>query len=62
MSPLAFRGAIPDDLLYDAEHDMWVRREGDEAVLRGKEAGAYASPASMYVKVSLLISACARRF
>lgn len=31
MALLPFRGAIPDGLLYDAEHDMWVRRQGDEA-------------------------------
>ncbi len=24
---------IPEDLLYDIEHDIWVRREGDEAVV-----------------------------
>ena len=25
--------AVPDELLYDLEHDVWVRLEGDEAVL-----------------------------
>lgn len=25
--------AIPEDLLYDLEHDVWVRLEGDEAIV-----------------------------
>ena len=25
MGHIPFRGAVPDDRLYDAEHDMWVR-------------------------------------
>lgn len=28
-----FKGSIPDGLLYDADYDMWVRREGDEVVI-----------------------------
>ena len=41
MSPVPFRGAIPDGLLYDAEHDMWVRREGDEAVIGATAYGIF---------------------
>lgn len=41
MSPVPFRGAIPDDLLYDAEHDMWIRREGDEAVIGATSYGIF---------------------
>ena len=41
MSPVPFRGAIPDGLLYDAEHDMWVRREGAEAVIGATAYGIF---------------------
>ena len=41
MSPVPFRGAIPDGLLYDAEHDMWVRREGAEAVIGATAFGIF---------------------
>jgi len=41
MSPAPFRGAIPDGLLYDAEHDMWVRREGAEAVIGATAYGIF---------------------
>jgi glycine cleavage system H protein len=41
MSPVPFRGAIPDGLLYDAEHDMWVRREGTEAVIGATAYGIF---------------------
>ena len=41
MSPLPFRGAIPDGLLYDAEHDMWVKRDGDEALIGATAYGIF---------------------
>ncbi len=41
MSSAPFRGAIPDGLLYDAENDMWVRREGAEAVIGATAFGIY---------------------
>ena len=41
MSPVPFRGAIPDGLLYDAEHDMWVRRDGGEAVIGATAYGIF---------------------
>ena len=41
MALLPFRGAIPDDLLYDAEHDMWVRRQGDEALIGATAFGIH---------------------
>ena len=41
MSPVPFRGAIPDGLLYDVEHDMWVRREGAEAVIGATAFGIF---------------------
>lgn len=41
MSPVPFRGAIPDGLLYDAEHDMWVRREGADAVIGATAYGIF---------------------
>ncbi len=41
MSPAPFRGAIPDGLLYDAEHDMWVRRDGPEAVIGATAYGIH---------------------
>ena len=28
MATETFRGKVPDGLLYDTRHDMWVRREG----------------------------------
>jgi glycine cleavage system H protein len=30
----SFRGAIPNDLLYDPEHDMWVQPDDDGATVR----------------------------
>lgn len=41
MSPVPFRGSIPDGLLYDAEHDMWVRREGTETVIGATAFGIH---------------------
>lgn len=41
MSAEAFRGAIPEGLLYDADHDMWVRREGDEVVVGATAFGLH---------------------
>jgi glycine cleavage system H protein len=36
-----FHGAIPDGLLYDTIHDMWVRREGDEVVIGATSFGIH---------------------
>jgi glycine cleavage system H protein len=36
-----FRGRIPAGLLYDAANDVWVRREGEEAVIGATSYGAY---------------------
>jgi glycine cleavage system H protein len=36
-----FHGAIPHGLLYDAEHDMWVRREGDAVVMGATSFGIH---------------------
>lgn len=41
MSPVPFRGAIPDALLYDLEHDMWVKREGSEALIGATAYGIF---------------------
>ena len=41
MGRLAFRGAVPDGLLYDAEHDMWVKRDGDEALIGATAYGIF---------------------
>jgi glycine cleavage system H protein len=41
MALLPFRGAIPDDLLYDAAHDMWVKRQGDEALIGATAFGIH---------------------
>ena len=41
MALLPFRGAIPDGLLYDAEHDMWVRRLGEEALIGATAFGIH---------------------
>ena len=41
MSHVPFRGAIPDGLLYDVEHDMWVKREGDEALIGATAYGIF---------------------
>lgn len=36
-----FCGEIPDGLLYDSRHDMWLRREGDEVVIGATSFGIY---------------------
>jgi glycine cleavage system H protein len=36
-----FHGAIPDGILYDTTHDMWVRREGDEVVIGASSFGIH---------------------
>ena len=41
MAKEAFRGRIPDDLLYDPEYDMWVRREGDEVLIGASSFGLF---------------------
>jgi glycine cleavage system H protein len=37
----SFRGRIPDDLLYDPEHDMWVRVVGDEVLIGASSFGVF---------------------
>ena len=41
MSRKSFRGVVPDHLLYDMTHDMWVRREGDEVVIGASAFGIF---------------------
>lgn len=41
MSRTPFRGAVPDDLLYDPQHDMWVRSEGAEVVIGATAFGIF---------------------
>lgn len=36
-----FRGSIPDGLLYDREHDMWVRRVDDEVLIGATSFGIH---------------------
>ena len=36
-----FRGRFPDSLLYDPQHDVWLRREGDEVVIGATSYGAH---------------------
>jgi glycine cleavage system H protein len=39
--PEVFHGAIPEDLLYDPSHDMWVRVEGDEVLIGATAFGIH---------------------
>lgn len=41
MARVPFRGAVPDGLLYDTAHDMWVRREGGEVVIGATSFGIH---------------------
>ncbi len=41
MSRERFRGAIPDGLLYDTLHDMWVRRDGDRVTIGATSFGLH---------------------
>ena len=41
MSLRPFRGAVPDGLLYDPDHDMWVRREGADVVVGASTFGIH---------------------
>ena len=41
MSRRPFRGAVPDGLLYDPTHDMWVRREGADVVIGATAFGLF---------------------
>jgi glycine cleavage system H protein len=41
MSREVFRGAIPDGLLYDTAHDMWVRRDGDMVTMGATSFGLH---------------------
>jgi glycine cleavage system H protein len=36
-----FHGAVPDGLLYDTSHDMWVRRVDDEVLIGATSFGIY---------------------
>ncbi|KAF0163795.1 MAG: glycine cleavage H-protein [Rhodocyclaceae bacterium] len=41
MSRSPFRGAVPDGLLYDTAHDMWVRCEGEQVVIGATAFGIF---------------------
>jgi len=41
MATAPFHGAIPDGLLYDPGLDMWVRREGEEALVGATAFGIH---------------------
>lgn len=41
MSRTPFRGAVPDGLLYDPDHDMWVRLEGEDVVIGASAFGIF---------------------
>jgi glycine cleavage system H protein len=41
MSRQHFHGAIPDDLLYDPEYDMWVRSTGDDVLIGASSFGLF---------------------
>lgn len=41
MSRTPFRGTVPDGLLYDPLHDMWVRSEGAEVVIGATAFGIF---------------------
>jgi glycine cleavage system H protein len=41
MSRTPFRGTVPDGLLYDPDHDMWVRQEGGEVVIGASAFGIF---------------------
>ena len=41
MSELIFHGRIPDGLLYDAAHNMWLQRTGDEVVVGATSFGLF---------------------
>lgn len=41
MAQQPFHGKIPDGPLYDTEHDMWVRQEGDEVVIGATSFGIH---------------------
>jgi glycine cleavage system H protein len=41
MSRTPFRGAVPDGLLYDTTHDMWVKREGADVIIGATVFGIF---------------------
>lgn len=41
MTRQIYRGHIPDDLLYDSVHDMWVREEGEQVVIGASSYGIF---------------------
>ena len=41
MSELIFRGRIPDGFWYDADHNMWLQRTGDEVVVGATSFGLF---------------------
>ncbi|MGL4807586.1 MAG: hypothetical protein ACRC4O_02470, partial [Giesbergeria sp.] len=42
MSELIFHGRIPDGFWYDADHNMWLQRAGNEVVVGGPVQGGAA--------------------
>ena len=36
-----FRGAVPDGLLYDTRHDMWVREDGEDIMIGATSLGIF---------------------
>ena len=36
-----FRGTVPDGLLYDTAHDMWVRCDGDDVIMGATAYGVF---------------------
>jgi glycine cleavage system H protein len=41
MGRTRFRGAVPDGLLYDPDHDMWVVREGSQVLIGASAFGIF---------------------
>ena len=41
MSRSPFHGVVPDGLLYDTAHDMWIRREGEDVVIGATAFGIF---------------------
>ena len=41
MNRSPFRGAVPDGLLYDPDHDMWIKRDGGEGLIGASAFGIF---------------------
>lgn len=41
MATETYKGSVPAHLLYDTQHDMWVRREGGEVVIGATSFGLH---------------------